>query len=191
MEVQGLLEYNNFLDAGAGIGNIMAIANKTLLAKYCSGIEFNKQTFVVGQKFLGHSSKKCKLLFNDVMTYKSYNKFDIIYYYCPLKNYMLEFYFEEKVEDEMDVGSILIPRFKQNRSIYKDKRFKCIHLKIYTDDNRFTAAVCPFFIKISDSKRTISEFKRDHKQFATKDLPEKYKPLIEERYQVKYEYRNN
>ena len=111
----------NFLDAGCGTGNILLLA---------AAIGFNV-------KGLEHDSKIIKLakiinpLYNDIkkqdiLTYKEYGKFDVIYYYRPFRDNDKQTEFERLVENQMKIGSLLIANCKQNIEICKDKRFRKI-----------------------------------------------------------------
>lgn len=108
-----------FLDAGCGYGNILMLAHGVGFRSY--GLEINR--VLIGRaKLINPFWKDIK--HRDILKYNSYGDFDVIYYYCPLRNNKLETRFEERVEDQMKVGSILMPNLKASRRIRKDERFK-------------------------------------------------------------------
>lgn len=119
-----------FLDAGCGIGNVMALAdnmgftvhgvelcrrNARIARKVCRTWDVEKD-----HKFESENKVFCCNLFN----FKHYHKYDVIYYYCPMDNTKLEKKFELMVEDKMKVGAILAPSLKKSNRIRKDERFK-------------------------------------------------------------------
>ena len=128
-----------FLDAGCGIGV------KVMIARYlgfkAKGIELNDKYLKIARLLLPPDSycspiRGSDITKADILKYKRYNKFDIIYYYSPLIK--LEKEFEEKVEDEAKVGAYIIAHNKRSSRIDKDKRFKKITRDYY----------CPIWKKI-------------------------------------------
>ena len=171
---------NTFLDAGAGLGNIMLLADMTKLAKHCTGIEFNRPTFDMAQKILHHPNKKFSLIYDDIMTYEHYDKFDMIYYFGPLQSYTLETYFEELVEDRACVGTIIIPEHRHSWMILNDKRFEKIQIAIFIEGERTATRLYSFFVKISNAPRVASELtcKYGGHQRDLLNLPKKYRAII-------------
>lgn len=124
-----------FLDAGCGIGNIMLLANKAGFLVY--GLEIDPTLLTTASKInrnMFFSMKK-----QNIMTYKDYGEYDVIYYYCPFSCNTKEKVFEKYVENQMKIGAIIIPNFKQSNKINRDKRFKCVPVG---DDRN------PIYIKI-------------------------------------------
>jgi len=64
----------------------------------------------------------CKLDFD----YDKYDKYDVIYYYCPIQDIELQRKLELKIEKEMKVGAYLMPRLKRSNEIEKSNAFKKI-----------------------------------------------------------------
>lgn len=149
-------ENSSFLDAGSGLGNILVAAKAARLAKHFTGIEFNKPTHKLAKKFIDNKDKDFSLLLDDVLTYNNYSAFDIIYYYSPLQLGLLEVYFEELVEDEASVGTIIIPKMKAGAQSHKDKRLIKIRLSIdyYKYDSIIKA---DFYVKVKEGKRKKSD----------------------------------
>ena len=146
---------SSFLDAGSGLGNILIAAKAAKLAKRFTGIEFNKPTHERAKKFINNKDKDFSLLLDDILTYSNYSMFDIIYYYGPLKVGVLELHFEELVEDEASVGTIILPKMKTGRQIDRDKRFKKVRLFIRYHKYDYDIYT-EFYIKVKDSKREKS-----------------------------------
>ena len=109
----------SFLDAGCGTGNIMLLAFCT---GFCPayGLEVDSAVIKIAKIInpLFRSIKK-----QNIMTYKEYGKYDVVYYYCPFCNKEKQTKFEERVEDQMKIGALLIANCKMSKKILKDKRF--------------------------------------------------------------------
>lgn len=133
--LQGLLQLNEkgffrgpkkkFLDAGCGIGNQVLLARSTYIFSECCGIEINRSLVKKGQKLL---ADKTAIRQADILTYRSYHKFDVIYFWVPIIDYRLQQQFEERLEDKMKVGALLLAMGKRSHRIVKDKRFIQIRL---------------------------------------------------------------
>jgi SAM-dependent methyltransferase len=122
-----------FLDAGCGIGNVLLLARAMGLAGEYHGLELFPKTHKAAVKFVGEGNKdyinNIKIIKKDILKFKSYADYDIIYYFHPLRDPEKEIKFEKKIENEMKVGAILIPRLKRDFSIEKDPRFEKLQLK--------------------------------------------------------------
>jgi len=97
-----------FLDIGCGIGNIMLIPYS--LGFISHGIEYDKHIleyalFPVIKKSIKRVSGIYKM---DALDFNRYNEYDIIYYYCPMCNRVMEENLEKKIQSEMKVGAYLI-----------------------------------------------------------------------------------
>ena len=101
-----------FIDAGAGIGIKVIISS--IMGFDSIGLEYDDEVLELARKISGEMVIK-----QNIMTFKDYDKYDIIYYYRPFKDMKKEIKFEKYVEDNMKVGSILIPIYKG----YHDKKF--------------------------------------------------------------------
>lgn len=124
--------FPSFIDVGCGIGNILVFAKRLLY--YCNsfhGLEISDDIIEKAKTFIYPYNKYDKDIHihkQNILLYDKYNEHDIIYYYCPLKKHSLEKKLELMIEDQMKVGAILVPHFKQDHTIGKDKRFKRIRL---------------------------------------------------------------
>lgn len=137
---------SKFLDAGCGVGNVMLIAKAANLCKQVHGIEYFDETYERARLLLGlvdHEKFNTFIHKDDILKFENYNRFDVIYYYCPFSDHRLEAMFEERVEDSMKIGAILLPHLKRSTAIQDDSRFE--RLKI--PNNRFA------FIKVRRGKR--------------------------------------
>lgn len=125
LEEQGHININNalsFLDAGCGIGNQVLTAYQTHFFTLCAGIEINETLVNQAKRVLfDNSIEKANIL-----TYKYYNRYDVIYYYCPLNDGRKQSKFEERLENEMKVGAIVMAFLKMSHKIQKDSRFERI-----------------------------------------------------------------
>ena len=123
--------YTKFLDAGCGAGNVMMLARAHQLTNQVHGLEYYEHTLQMARTFVGHHKtygprNGCFVEQADILTFRRYNQFDIVYFYCPFSNGDLQERFEERLEDKMRVGAILVPRLKKSRAIEKDSRFERI-----------------------------------------------------------------
>ena len=105
--------YYDFLDVGCGIGNNVLLAKAVFrndIEVY--GIERDKKLCELAKQFLGKENH----IFNaDAFDFKNYNKFGIIYYFCPMKDPKLEVKLESLIEKNMKIGSFLVPFLKRHR----------------------------------------------------------------------------
>jgi len=113
----------SFLDVGCGVGLTLLLAWQVGFKPY--GIEIVPELVKLAKLFtysLGGWVKR-----RDALKFKDYDKFDVIYFYCPIKDMKLENRLERLIEDKMRVGAFLIANCKQNNCIEKDNRFKKIY----------------------------------------------------------------
>lgn len=156
-----------FMDAGCGPGNAMLLANAMNLTRsgIAHGIELDKEGANIGRILTGchnQSNKIQKVLNNrthifntDIVTFKYYKKYDIIYYYCPIKLHPLQILFEERLEDVVKVGTIIIPRLKQSECHHIDDRFLKVAAYTGKSVNSFRSAN-QFIVKMKNTPRTIT-----------------------------------
>lgn len=130
-----------FLDAGCGIGNIMSLARGAGFMVY--GLEIDPKAIKVAKIMNPSFSKRIKR--GDILTHRSYGKYDVVYYYCPFYSVNGQQKFEERVENQMKIGAILIANMKQSAKIHKDKRFHLHEIKVIRHDISIR-----FFEKISE-----------------------------------------
>jgi len=111
-----------FLDVGCGYGNIMALANFNGFK--VSGIEIDKRLIDIGKTLWG---KGFKFYNENAFKFKKYKDFDVIYYYCPMRDVEKEKELEEIIERKMKKGAYLIPCLKQSFKIVNKKNFVVIN----------------------------------------------------------------
>lgn len=125
-----------FLDAGCGCGNVMLIADAFRLCDKVHGIEYYEETAKRAEQWLGIGNDYCnyrkqfKIFRKDIMKFENYRKYDIIYYFCPFSDGRLQILFEERLENHMKVGAVLVPHLKIGRAICDDYRFECVDLGV-------------------------------------------------------------
>jgi len=173
-----------FLDAGCGPGNIMLLAQQLNVSGDYShraqfhGIELEKEGAQLGRLLTGSQALKTvedkfnSLMYihnTDILTFKHYKKFGIIYYYCPIKCKPLQILFEERLEDQVNVGTIILPNLKQGTNIHHDSRFKLVTCNM---GNRFNQV--NFFVKMSSAKRKETGINR----FDLDQVPNKYHKML-------------
>ena len=116
-----------FLDVGCGVGNILLFANEIFRWPiHAFGIERDRKLCLMARQFVG-SYYDSEYVFNmDAFNFKRYDKFDIIYYYCPIKDTKLQKKLELLIEKKMKVGAYLIPFLKQDKNFTANGSFKQI-----------------------------------------------------------------
>lgn len=98
-----------FLDCGAGVGNVVMMADCVGFEAY--GIEYNPETVRRGRalmKKFGFANPKKMLLQDDLLEFNDYDKFDILYLYCPMSDTDKERKFEYRLLEKMRKGAILL-----------------------------------------------------------------------------------
>jgi len=131
-----------FLDAGCGIGNVMLTAQACGLAQTVHGLELFDDTIEQARAFLGltedhkndswsdgRSYTMFKVFKRDIMTFKLYNRYDIIYFYCPFCNSEMQRELEEHIENSMKIGAVLIRRRRKKPGLSTDPRFKQLEME--------------------------------------------------------------
>ena len=99
---------NKFLDCGCGIGNIMMLAGKVGFGPY--GIEYEKENVELARKLLRNTIISSKqVIHGDIMEYKYYNQYDVIYYYEPLQDHKKQRQFADKIAKDAKRGAFVIP----------------------------------------------------------------------------------
>lgn len=93
-----------FLDIGCGIGNVVRTAQ--ILGFNAEGLEYNKKIYEVAVRFLGYSKAIKK---GNMLTFKNYHKYDVLYYYQPINDSQVMRDFAKKLAKGMKVGAYVIP----------------------------------------------------------------------------------
>lgn len=108
----------SLVDVGCGFGNVLIFAEQLLFDVY--GIEKDEFTLPIATRFFGEE----KIEQADIRSYPNYDRFDVIYYFCPLPNHEPQRKLERYIEDRMKIGAILIANRKKSMEIEEDSRFK-------------------------------------------------------------------
>jgi len=129
-----------FCDAGSGIGIPSFLFKVFFPYTFCTGVELNKN--VAGKDIFNDV-----VINDDILKFEGYGKFDVIYYYSPLRDDVLERVFEKRVEDQCKVGCVLICCRKRNDATFKDSRFRQVRSEVLKNNG------CDVFVKVSNKKR--------------------------------------
>lgn len=96
-----------FLDCGAGIGNVVALAFNAGFDAY--GLEYNKLNLKHGKSFLRRFQVEPSRLFQgDLLEFNDFDKYDVLYGYCPMSDGKLEKQFEHRMYKQMKKGAMVI-----------------------------------------------------------------------------------
>lgn len=98
-----------FLDAGCGIGNILLIAKSMGFCEDYTGIEKFRIELNTGIKFIGGNKKDLRIIKDDILKFKRYHEYDVIYSYTPFADSSLQRKVLIKTIKDMKVGAIIIP----------------------------------------------------------------------------------
>ena len=109
----------SFMDIGCGIGNILLFAEQ--FGFDIHGIEKDDYPRETASSLLDTDQ-----IYNaNIRTFGEFDKFDVLYYFCPLTDGQREF--ERQIEDVMRPGAILIANYKRDNHIEEDSRFRRLH----------------------------------------------------------------
>ena len=111
----------SFLDIGAGIGNVLLIAE--VMGFEVFGIEKDPYPCRIARELLGDE----RVAATDIWAFDAYHRFDVIYYFRPFHDGETQRRFELMVEDGLRLGGILIANRKMNSRIERDVRFVRLH----------------------------------------------------------------
>jgi SAM-dependent methyltransferase len=96
-----------FLDAGCGIGNIVALASAVGFKSH--GIELNTEYLKIARRLAICMSNRPYFKCANIITFDKYHTYDLIYYYVPIQDYILQAAFEIHLIRKMSVGSFMLP----------------------------------------------------------------------------------
>lgn len=119
-----------FLDAGCGVGNIMLLAEA--VGFRVKGVEYDTKTWRLGNKLVKNNQNKPKIIKGDIITFRGYKNYDVIYFYVPIQNYERMQCFVTNLKNRMKVGAVVIVYNYSVENIKDDKRFKEL-IKFRTD----------------------------------------------------------
>jgi len=114
------IQHPKFVDAGCGIGLIVKLAER--IGFNGTGVELNPENVSVAKRVFPNYIDRCNYQIGNILEH-NYSEYDCVYYYQPIKKLDIENQFEEKVENEMKVGSYLISNHKVSKRILRDRRF--------------------------------------------------------------------
>ena len=113
----------SFLDIGCGTGNVLVIAEQFDFEVF--GFEKDEHPVRIARRFIGED----RVTQEDIWSFAGYDRFDVVYYFCPFSDGQSQRRFEEMVEDRMHQGAILIANQKRSEKIADDRRFQRINSK--------------------------------------------------------------
>lgn len=114
------------LDCGCGIGNVVMLFASAGFNAH--GVEYDERTIEVGRKFLERFNvNPDRIHQGDLLKYNDFDKYDVIYGYCPLANHKLEYDFEMHMIDQIKAGAMVFGldrvagtvMFNNNRYIFQ------------------------------------------------------------------------
>lgn len=108
-----------FLDVGSGIGTKVALAR--YLGIQSHGIEMNPRYMRVAQRKLRIESSR--LFEIDARKFTDYGNYQIIYFYCPMKNQKAQINLEKVIYDGAKEGTIFIQVLKMNHEREKESLY--------------------------------------------------------------------
>lgn len=127
-----IASYLKFVDVGCGLGHKLLLARSYGLST--SGIEirkpYAKKCRSLMKQFLGYFAKNIKVVNTDAMKFDGYGDFDIVYFYCPIRNHEVELQLEEKIASEVKVGAVVIG-FMAESFVKGRKNFRRIGNAVY------------------------------------------------------------
>lgn len=100
------LEEIKFLDVGCGVGQKVFLAEK-LFGMYAHGIELRKPIAEAAKK-ITYSYRETKIFEETALTFKDYDKYDIIYFYQPIADFELSKKMELLIAEKAKSGCIVI-----------------------------------------------------------------------------------
>jgi SAM-dependent methyltransferase len=109
------IKSKSFLDCGCGIGWTLLVARGAGFTSY--GIEYDKDLIKTAKRFSGFN--KDKIMEGNLLRFKDYGKYDVIYYYHPFSDSINQNKFERLLFTNMRVGALVI----SCRTSRLDKKF--------------------------------------------------------------------
>jgi SAM-dependent methyltransferase len=111
--------YNaKFLDAGCGVGITLGIAKS--IGFVTTGLELQDKSIKIAKNIFGQTVIKA-----DILKFKKYGDYDLIYFYCPFRGGGKQIEFEKIVADQIKVNAFVLA-WDCGHVFEDDKRFKQI-----------------------------------------------------------------
>ncbi len=107
-----------FIDIGCGIGNIMLLAE--LMDFKVFGIEKDTGSLEIARSLLGRAAVSEE----DIWNFTQLDEFDVVYYFRPFCEKTHQLAFEQRIEDKLKPGAILIANRKMSQAINDDLRYQ-------------------------------------------------------------------
>jgi len=135
-----------FIDAGCGIGNIVMIARCIGYRAY--GIELNDKYVDMAEEILTsqiatydhYNVKK-----GDILKEGDWGKYNVIYYFQPIKDQQLEIEFEKKVEEMAKPGAFIVAGMKRDHSFRKSDKFSKVKITVKESPLNYPRNFCDTF----------------------------------------------
>lgn len=109
-----------FLDCGSGLAFVTALAHG--IGFDATGVEWSEKYVSLANRLFSPATT----LQGDVLEFRGYADYDVIYYYGPFSDEALQRRFEEKVEAEAKVGAVIIGNRKASDAWRSSNRFELL-----------------------------------------------------------------
>lgn len=113
-----------FLDCGCGIGNILMIAE--IVGFEAAGIEYEADTVALANDMMKSVrsiiGREPKIIKGDILHFRHYEDYDVIYYYAPIKDPEMHKQFVKKLMRDSKVGALII-EYGGSNILRTDSRF--------------------------------------------------------------------
>ncbi len=104
-----------FLDVGCGVGQKVTIA-KALFDFDAYGLELRDQLYRVARQLhkdlfvrrWHQPTRKSQFFKANALTFPRYDQFDLIYFYCPIADHVLQTELEKKILTDAKVGAVIL-----------------------------------------------------------------------------------
>lgn len=113
-----------FLDIGCGIGNVVRAAQIIGFDAY--GLEYNKKIYDIAKNFMNERH----IIKGNMLTFKNYHEYDVLYYYQPIANSEAMDKFTKKLMKAIKCGAYIVTH-GGTWGLYNSKEFKPIKLEPY------------------------------------------------------------
>ena len=100
-----------FVDVGCGLGTKLVLARHTAGIRYVVGIEKHPKYVRLAKKLLRGSG--AVIIKGDALD-MDYGQYDIIYFYCPLRDHLKQQTLEARIIETMKPGAFVMAHLKQS-----------------------------------------------------------------------------